>query len=83
MSKAKLPQHIQGAMDRWVEQAIPPGGFLTAVLSNNLRGAFGCADHINLQHMQEIVMYCYWEIPGNCWGSRESVAAWKGTKATE
>ncbi len=67
-------------MDRYVKNAIPPGGFLTAVLSNDLKEAFGRADDINLDHMKEIVVYCYNEIPSNCWGSREAMADWKGTQ---
>ena len=74
---AKVPEHIQGAFDRWVSDGIPPGGFVTAVLENDLKGAFGRADSINLEHMQEIVMYCYWELPSDCWGSPEKVKQWR------
>ena len=87
-AKAKVPEHIQGAFDRWVSHGIHPGGFVTAVLENDLKGAFGRADAINLAHLQEIVMYCYWEIPSTCWGSPEKVATWskqgglEGLKAT-
>lgn len=74
--RAAVPEHIQGAFDRYVQKGIGPGGFVTAVLENNLKEAFSRADSINLAHMHEIVMYCYWEIPSACWGSPEKVAKW-------
>ena len=80
MSQAQLPYHIQGAMKRYVEHGIPPGGFLEAVLCNNLKEAVGRADEINLANLVEIVKYCYWEIPHNCWGSPKQVRDWMSQK---
>ncbi len=71
-----VPQHAKEALDRYVEDHIPPGGFLLAVLSNDLSGAVGRADSINREHLSDIVKYCYNKIPSSCWGSPEAVDRW-------
>ncbi len=67
---------IEASLKRYVDQRIETGSFLRAVLENNLKEAFGRADHINIGRMFEIVQYCYNEIPKNCWGSEEAVKEW-------
>lgn len=70
------PPHIIDGIRRFVDDRIPPGGFLTAVLENDLKEAFSRADNESIAGMFEIVAYCYNEIPGVCWGSPEKVLAW-------
>lgn len=71
-----LPEHIRGGIKRYIEEKIPPGGFLTAVLSNDLVRSFASADHVNRHMMFDIVKWLYNEAPKNCWGSPERVKAW-------
>ena len=71
-----MKQETKESIDRYVADRIPTGGFLEAVLCNNLKEALGRADTQNLKDIKEIVEYCYWEIPGVCWGSPEKVRAW-------
>lgn len=73
-----LPQHIRDAMQRYIEDRIQPGGFLTAVLSNDLAEAFARADHINRMRLHDIVRFLYNEAPSTCWGSPEKVKSWLG-----
>jgi hypothetical protein len=73
-----LPEHMRGAMLRWIENGINPGSFLTAVLENNLLEAYGRADYINQQRMKDYMQYLYNYAPSGCWGSPEKVAKWKG-----
>jgi hypothetical protein len=75
-ARDKVPQHTLGALDRYVEHHLQPGGFLLAVLENNLREAFIRADNDNLDAMRHIVTYCYNHIPFICWGSPKVVEAW-------
>lgn len=77
-----IPQRTKDGIDRYAQHGIRPGGFLTAVLSNDLKGAFGAADMENRGAMFEIVSYCYNEIPANCWGSARVVEHWIEAKAT-
>lgn len=69
-------EEIKAALDRYVNHKIPTGGFLRAVLENDLKEACGRADVTNRYRLFEIVNYCYNEIPGSGWGSPENVAAW-------
>lgn len=71
-----LPEHMRDAMKMYLEHRIEPGSFLLAVLTNDLKGAVGRADHINLKHLTNIVSYCYNEIPSQAWGSPAKVEAW-------
>jgi len=71
---------IEYSLNLYVEHKIRTGGFLEAVLSNDLFSAFGKADEGNKRQMHEIVKYVYNELPSNCWGSKEKVEAWLNKK---
>ena len=53
-----------------------PGGFLKAVLSNDLMNAFGRADTGNSFSMQNIVSFLYNVAPIGCHGSEEKMIRW-------
>ena len=72
------PVQLQEAFRRYINERIPTGGFLRAVLENDLRTAVALADPINLGALRNIVAYAYEEIPAVAWGSRTAVAAWLG-----
>lgn len=55
---------------------VPTGGFLSAVLSNDLREAIARADEHNIMTLRQIVTYIYMKLPGPCWGSEARVDAW-------
>jgi hypothetical protein len=74
----KVPAHMIGGIDRYVEHHIEPGGFLRAVLENNLKEALGRADMENRYALFDIVSYIYNECPFQCWGSPEKVGLWLG-----
>ena len=67
---------IRVSLDRYVKDKIETGGFLRAVLENNLTEAFGKADQDNIRDMFEIISYCYNKIPASCWGSPKKVQKW-------
>lgn len=72
----QIPQDVKETLDLYVSHRIPTGGFLEAVLSNDLRGAISQADDVSLAHLKPIVLYVLWEIPAACWGNRDRVEAW-------
>jgi hypothetical protein len=76
MAEPMLPEHMKGAMKRYLEDGIEPGGFLYAVLTNDLKMAVAQADHINIRLIPEIVSYCYNCIPAPAWGSVMKVEKW-------
>jgi len=71
-----LPEHIRGGVKRYVEEGIEPGGFLRAVISNDLSGAFGKADSINSANLENIIKWFYNYAPSQCWGSPEKMVKW-------
>jgi len=75
----RLPPHLQGGVKRYIEEGVPPGGFLTAVIENNLRLAVGHADSTSLAALPEIVQFFYNESPGDCWGTPEKRKLWMET----
>lgn len=71
-----LPEHMRDGFRRYIEVGIPGGHFMTAVLSNDLMGAFGRADDINRAMMHNICAFLYNDAPRGCYGSPEHVKDW-------
>lgn len=69
----QIPAHTMDALNRYVNDGLPPGGFLTAVLENDLRGAVQRADDTNLPVIPIIVGYLYNRVPSHCWGGPGTV----------
>lgn len=76
----QIPENIKTSLQLYVEKKIPTGGFLEAVLSNDLMLATASADYYNSKILKEICTYVYNELPANCWGSREIVQKWLNSK---
>lgn len=76
----KAPNHLGAALQRYIEQRTPLGGFMTAVVENNLREACAMADHVNQHQLWDIVNWLYNEAPSQCWGSPEKVKQWLSTR---
>ncbi len=72
----KLPEHMQEAARRYIEEGEMPGDFLVAVLENNLTRAFGRADEVNRSAMWQWCLWLHNEIPMGAWGSAANVLAW-------
>ena len=70
----QIPEHTENAIERYVNERIPPGGFLTAVLSNDLAGAVARADMYNREALSDIVQYIYNRVPASAWGSPKAVS---------
>ena len=68
-----IPVHTQRIISDYVEHRYHPGGFIEAVLSNDLFGAVARADKDNLAALPEIVKFIYNQTPSNCWGSKAIV----------
>ena len=70
-----VPEHTQGALQRYVEHGLMPGDFLVSVLTNDLFGAVARADSMNIHALKDICMFVYNELPSNAWGTRAKVEA--------
>lgn len=71
-----LPDHLREGLDRYAHERIPTGGFLYAVLCNDLFEAVCRADAESLAALPAVCGYVYNELPSKCWGSEVRVAAW-------
>jgi hypothetical protein len=68
--------HMRESFRHYIEQGVPPGSFMSALLSNDLRETFGRADEINCREIRHYVTWLYNQAPHQCWGSPEAVEAW-------
>jgi hypothetical protein len=85
MNDLGVPTHIRQGLIWYILYGIPPGGFLQAVIQNDLKMSFAKADHINQSRMFNIVNWMYNNAPHTCWGSSEACKEWiehRGTLGT-
>lgn len=75
-----MKQTTKDTIDNYVKHGLEPGGFITAVLANDLMSALGRADTENRQDIFEIAQYVYNKIPSGCHGSYEKVDKWLANK---
>jgi len=78
----EIPEKTIGALTRYRDDRVPGGGFLHAVLANDLAAAFARADSDNLQALGTIINWLNWELPASSWGSYRAVEDWLN-EATE
>ena len=71
----RLPAHMREGITAYLEQHRPPGGFLRAVLENNLYEAVLRADNVNRRHIVQYAVLLEM-LPLNTWGSPETVSEW-------
>ncbi len=76
MSEHGIPEYMHGGLVRYYENGIEPGSFLTAVLNNDLKEAFGRADDTNQHCMRSYVMWLYNHAPGGSWGFSGATDKW-------
>lgn len=76
-------QEIIESINRYVDDGIPPGDFLSAVLTNDLIGACANADWQNRNRLFDIVSYLYNTIPNAAWGSVENYNNWIAMRKKE
>jgi hypothetical protein len=77
------PEHIRPNIARWVENGLPPGSFLEAVLKNDLLLAVAFADEINIRSLPAIVAYITRFVPPAAYGSFERYEEWMRMKNEE
>lgn len=72
----RIPEHMRHGVEMYLDYGVAQGGFLQAVLRNDLVGAFGTADSINQAAMLDWATFLYNDMPVDAWGSKEKVEAW-------
>ncbi len=77
-----IPDYMRESLLSYVDDHIPAGNFLTAVLENSLSRAISCADDSNMRNIPAYGNFLYNYAPSACWGSPEKVAAWLENEKT-
>jgi len=67
---------LDEALENYLIYGFEPGGFLTAVLTNNLFLAASRADHHNRERLARIAEAVYHNMPSISFGSPEAVRNW-------
>jgi hypothetical protein len=76
LHESDVPRHFHDGLVQYVLHGRLPGGFLTAVLENDLVEACTRADDKNQSKLWNIVFFLYNYTPASCWHGPENVEAW-------
>lgn len=76
LKQSRIPDYMHEGLVRFLTEGLPTGGFLIAVLSNDLIGACHKADDVNKYLLYDYIFFLFNHAPGNTWGSSEKVQAW-------
>jgi len=71
-----LPAHIAKSLEDYFQRGTPVGGFLQAVITNDLFAAVGKADECNIRVLPAIAAYVHMNGPIRSTGSREAYDEW-------
>jgi len=73
-----IPPAILRGLKNYERDHTPVGGFLRAVLCNDLMETMHRGDERSLEALRAIVEYVYWELPSDCWGDYDRYKKWIG-----
>lgn len=71
-----IEPRFKESIDAFVLHGHQPGGFLTAVMTNDLMEAIGRGDDGALANLPHIVSYLYNDVPSGAWGSSDRFRDW-------
>lgn len=75
-SKVPVP-YMADSLQRWIENGMRPGSFLTAVLANDFTCAVLRADSTNAANLREWALFLVDELSDDVWGSWYIVDQWE------
>lgn len=81
LQRCNVPDGLHDGLINYLASGTPCGHFLTAVLSNDLKGACNRADLENKYRIWDIVFFLFNYAPGNAWGSVERVQEWRDVES--
>jgi len=68
---------LRGSLERYLNHGINPGGFLTAVLENDLSGAVMRADYVNKHYLVDIASFVFSRMPAASAGRVGAMDYWR------
>jgi len=76
MFGGEIPSYMHTGIVEYIIAGTKPGGFLTAVLENNLKQSVNRGDGANVKLLATYVSFLYNHAPMDCWGNPEKVKKW-------
>jgi hypothetical protein len=76
LKASRVPEHMHDGLVMYLVEGRETGGFLKAVLSNDLVSAVRSADDANISCLPAYVSYLWNFAPALAWGSPAKVKAW-------
>lgn len=76
LTQCNVPATLHDGLARYIAERRPVGGFLRAVLENDLMNTYRRADEGALPKVHYIVSFLVSHAPADCWGSLDAVVAW-------
>ena len=76
LEQTNIPIHMWAGLAHYIAEGRPTGGFLNAVLCNDLKRACNLADGDNQKVLYDYVVFLTNNAPAACWGSPERVKNW-------
>jgi hypothetical protein len=77
-SSYEMTEQSKESLYNYFVYGLEPGGFMTAVLSNDLYGASARADFVNTKLMAQYAQWLVNRAPYGSYGSAEMVRGWLG-----
>ena len=76
MTTCGIPSYMQDSIINYYENGLYPGGFLSAVINNDLQESIGRADNTNIHCIKNYIMWFYNHAPNGTWGYQTAVEDW-------
>jgi len=76
LAQSPVPKNLHDGLEYYLFDHILPGGFLQAVLANDLMLTCARADAVCREHLVEILAFLHFFAPPETYGSPERVLAW-------
>lgn len=73
---SSIPEHSRDGLMLYFEQGVPLGGFLSSLISNDLKETCARADDINRYRIFDYVQFLYCYAPAPAWGTPEAYEGW-------
>ena len=72
------PEHLRAGLTLYLTHGSRPGGFILAVLRNDLVDAIHRADGTSAAHLHAVLGTVRDGLPADAWGNKRAVDAWRG-----
>ncbi len=83
LTQMVIPEYMRHGLTDYVNDGVPPGQFLAAIICNDLKAAVMYADDTNLENIPAYVNFFYNHAPMPCWGSKQAMDSWIAKKLLE